>query len=72
MKMLLNEFIVFKATTYYIRADLVLWNRCNKFLVGHYFIINNDKKKWGDDPPYRKSRFASSRAQNEPVLKENS
>ena len=40
MKMLLNEFIVFKATTYYIRADLVLWNRCNKFLVGHYFIIN--------------------------------
>ena len=41
MKMLLNEFIVFKATTYYIRADLVLWNRCNKFLVGHYFIINN-------------------------------
>jgi hypothetical protein len=42
MKMLLNEFIVFKATTYYIRADLVLWNRCNKFLVGHYFIINNN------------------------------
>ena len=72
MKMLLNEFIVFKATTYYIRADLVLWNRCNKFLVGHYFIINNIIFWGGDDPPYRKSRFASSRAQNEPVLKENS
>ena len=42
MKMLLNEFIVFKATTYYIRADLVLWNRCNKFLIGHYFFIINN------------------------------
>ena len=73
MKMLLNEFIVFKATTYYIRADLVLWNRCNKFLVGHYFIINNNYFfLGGDDPPYRKSRFASSQAPNEPVLKENS
>ena len=39
---------------------------------GQYFIINNNIFFGGDDPPYRKSRFASSRAQNEPVLKENS
>ena len=24
----------------HIRVDLILWNRCNQFLVGHHLIIN--------------------------------
>ena len=48
-----------------------MWNRWNKFLVGHYFIFNFWEGE-RDGPPYRKSRFASPQGQNGPVSKENS